>query len=58
MFESSAWQAMAESAIASAASANGDAAHAREHFESAAGLYERAHQPYWVGRSRAQAAAI
>jgi DNA-binding SARP family transcriptional activator len=58
MFESSAWRAMAESATASVASANGDVAHAREHFESAAGLYERAHQPYWIERSRAQAAAI
>ena len=58
MFESSAWRAMAESATASLASAQGDATHAREHFESAAGLYERAHQPYWIDRSRAQAAAL
>ena len=30
---------------------------AREQFEAAAGLYERAGQPYWVQRTLAQAAA-
>jgi DNA-binding SARP family transcriptional activator len=43
MFESSAWRAMAESAAG--------------RFQSAATLYERAGQPYWVERSLAQAAA-
>jgi DNA-binding SARP family transcriptional activator len=50
MFDSSAWRAMAESAAASVAR---DPAR----FEVAAGLYERAHQPYWSQRSHAQAAA-
>jgi DNA-binding SARP family transcriptional activator len=49
-FESSAWRAMAESA---AASAERDPAR----HESAAGLYERAGQHYWAGRSRVHAAA-
>lgn len=58
MFDSSAWWAMAESAAASVAAADGDSAHARERFEAAAGLYERAGQPYWLHRSREQAAAF
>jgi len=49
-FDSSAWRAMAESASASVA-------RAREGYEAAADLYEQAGQPYWVERSRAQAAA-
>jgi DNA-binding SARP family transcriptional activator len=57
MFDSSAWRAMAESAAASVASAEGESAHARERFEAAAALYERAGQPYWLQRSREQAAA-
>jgi hypothetical protein len=57
MFESSAWRAMAESAAANVAAADGDRARARERFEAAAGLYERAGQPYWLQRSLAQAAA-
>ena len=57
MFDSSAWRAMAESAAASVAGAGGDQAQARAGFESAAGLYERAGQPYWRERSRAHAAA-
>jgi tetratricopeptide (TPR) repeat protein len=57
MFDSSAWRAMADSAAASAARVEGDVDRARERFESAAGLYERAGQPYWVERSFAQAAA-
>jgi len=57
MFDSSAWRAMAESAAASVAAAEGDSVGARERFEAAAGLYERAGQPYWLQRSRTQAAA-
>jgi DNA-binding SARP family transcriptional activator len=56
-FNSSAWRAMAESAAASVARAEGDAVRARERFEAAAGLYERAGQPYWLQRSLAKAAA-
>ena len=57
IFDSSAWRAMAASASASVAVAEGDPAAAREGFEAAAGLYERAGQPYWLERSLAQAAA-
>jgi DNA-binding SARP family transcriptional activator len=57
MFASSAWQAMAESAAASVATAEGDAALARGGFEAAAGSYERAGQPYWQERSLAHATA-
>ncbi len=57
MFDSSAWRAMAESAAASIAAADGDSARARERFGAAADLYERAGQPYWLQRSRSQAAA-
>jgi hypothetical protein len=57
MFESSAWRAMAESAAASVAAGDGDSARARERFEVAAALYERAGQPYWLERSLAQATA-
>ena len=57
MFDISAWRAMAESAAASIAAADGDCARARERFEAAAGLYERAGQPYWLHRSRAHAVA-
>ena len=57
MFESSAWRAMAESAAASIAAGNGDSEGARERFGAAADLYERAGQPYWLERARAQAAA-
>jgi DNA-binding SARP family transcriptional activator len=57
MFDSSAWRAMAESAAGSVAAANDDSARARDRFESAAALYEQAGQPYWLQRSRAQAAA-
>jgi ATP/maltotriose-dependent transcriptional regulator MalT len=55
-FDSSAWRAMAESAAASVAAVEGDSARARERFEAAAALYERARQPYWAERSRAQVA--
>jgi cobalamin biosynthesis protein CobT len=56
IFESSAWRAMAESAAASVARADGDQAQARAGFESAARQFERAGQPYWRERSRAHAA--
>jgi tetratricopeptide (TPR) repeat protein len=58
MFESSSWRAMAASAAASLAAVEGEQPLARERFETAAGLYERAGHSYWAGRSRAQAAAI
>ena len=54
-FASSAWSAMAESAAASAAAAEHDEARAQTGFHSAAELYERAGQPYWVERSLAHA---
>ena len=57
-FESSAWRAMAESAAASVAVADGDPAVASERFTAAAELYERAGHSYWAGRSRAQAAVV
>jgi hypothetical protein len=58
-FRSSAWRAMAEWAAGSAAVADGDEAAARRHFEVAAGLYERARQPYWAQRAtRALSAAL
>jgi tetratricopeptide (TPR) repeat protein len=58
VFESSAWRAMAEASVGSAAKANGDRICARAHFETAADLYERARQPYWAQRSRSQAAGV
>jgi DNA-binding SARP family transcriptional activator len=57
MFASSAWRAMAESAAASIAAAGGDPDRARSGFETAAGLYERAGQPYWRERAAAHATA-
>jgi ATP/maltotriose-dependent transcriptional regulator MalT len=54
-FDSSAWRAMAKSAAASVAAVEGHPTRAREHFEVAATLYERADQPYWAARSLAQA---
>jgi DNA-binding SARP family transcriptional activator len=57
-FDSSAWRAMAESAAASVAAAEGDAPLAVARFREAAGLYDRAEQPYWAERSLAQAAAV
>lgn len=56
LFESSAWRAMAESAAGSAAAVEADPGRAREHFEAAAGLYERAGQAFWAERSLAQVA--
>jgi hypothetical protein len=58
MFESSAWRAMAESAAASVAMADGEKDRARAGFETSASLYERAGQPYWRHRSRRLAAAV
>jgi DNA-binding SARP family transcriptional activator len=51
-FDSSAWNAMAESAAASAALAGGEPAVARVRFESAATLYEKAGHTFWAGRAR------
>ena len=48
LFDSLAWRAMAESAGASLARADGALAEARERFEAAAALYEQAGQPYWM----------
>jgi DNA-binding SARP family transcriptional activator len=56
LFASSAWRAMAESAAASVARANGDEPAAGKGFAAAAGLYERSGQPYWVQRSLTLAA--
>ena len=55
VFDSSAWRAMAESAAASVAAVEGEPSRARERFEAAATLFERAGQPYWIERSLAQA---
>ena len=57
-FESSAWRAMAELAAASLAAVEGEPARARQGFSDAAGLYERARQPYWAERASAHAAAV
>ena len=57
-FESAAWRAMAATAASCLAAAEGEPSRAREGFEHAAALYERAHQPFWAQRSRAQAAAV
>jgi DNA-binding SARP family transcriptional activator len=56
-FDSSAWRAMAQSAAGSVAIAEGDANRARQNFEAAADLYERAQQPFWARRLAAQAMA-
>jgi DNA-binding SARP family transcriptional activator len=53
-FESSAWSAMAESAAASAAVADGDLLVARERFQSAFLLYEKAGHTFWATRALAQ----
>ena len=55
-FTSSAWQAMAETAAANAALADGEAGLAHEHFERAGRLYEVAGQPYWAERTSRLAA--
>src|SRR5262249_12615886 len=51
MFSSAAWQAMAEAAAGSVASAERDHESAVRHFEAARELYERAGQPYWSQRA-------
>jgi DNA-binding SARP family transcriptional activator len=51
MFNSSAWRAMAESAVGSLAVAERDERPALQHFDAARNLYERAGQPYWAQRS-------
>ncbi|MFI6848078.1 BTAD domain-containing putative transcriptional regulator [Kitasatospora sp. NPDC050467] len=56
--DSSAWRAMAQSALGSLASARDDPEGARAHHVAAAGLYGRARQPYWAARAKAQAAAV
>ncbi|MFD0274908.1 BTAD domain-containing putative transcriptional regulator [Kitasatospora sp. NPDC127111] len=56
-FDSSAWRAMAQSALGSLASARGDPVGARTRHLAAAGLYERAGQPYWTARAKARAVA-
>ena len=58
MFGSAAWQAMAEAAHGSAALAAGATDSARARFQAAVALYDRAGQPFWAARSRAQAAAV
>jgi DNA-binding SARP family transcriptional activator len=58
MFDSAAWRAMAQSASASVAAGDGDASTARERFEAAAELYDRAGQAYWQERSLAQASSL
>jgi len=55
MFQSSAWSAMAESAAASVARAEGDAEGAGARFNEAARLYERAGQPFWAARAAGNA---
>jgi len=57
-FQSSAWQAMAETAIADAAQAAGDVAAARQHLETAADLYDKAGQPFWTTRTRGRVARL
>jgi DNA-binding SARP family transcriptional activator len=58
MFNSSAWQAMAETAHGSAAAAVGDTTAASRHFLAASEGYGRAGQPYWADRSTRQAALL
>lgn len=47
---------MSESALGSLAMAQGDAPQARRRYLAAGQLYGRARQPYWVARSKVQAA--
>ncbi len=49
---SSAWQAMAETAAAAVALADGDSITAEQLFRVAAGLYDSAGQPFWAARAR------
>jgi DNA-binding SARP family transcriptional activator len=57
-FGSSAWSAMAESAAASAAFADGDLPTARQRFGAAAALYEKAGHTFWASRASAQLDAV
>ncbi|MFF2040474.1 BTAD domain-containing putative transcriptional regulator [Kitasatospora sp. NPDC058170] len=54
-FESSAWRAMAQSALGSLAAAKGDRVGARAGHLAAARLYERARQPFWAAREKVRA---
>jgi hypothetical protein len=54
-FTSSAWQAMAASAAGSVSTLEGDRPGARAHFDTAAGLYTKAGQPFWAEHSARQA---
>jgi ATP/maltotriose-dependent transcriptional regulator MalT len=61
LFASSAWHAMAKSAAASAAFAEGNSAAARTQLDEAAQLYHAAGQPYWanwVARRNAQGTPV
>jgi DNA-binding SARP family transcriptional activator len=58
MFASAAWQAMAETALGSAAAARGDLKTATERFEAASDRYTVAGQPYWANRSSRQAVRV
>jgi hypothetical protein len=49
---------MAQTAWGALALATGDATAALVRFVAAARLYEQAGQPYWIARSRAQAALL
>lgn len=55
--DSSAWRAMAESALGSLAAARGDPRGARVRHLAAAALYERGRQPFWAAREKALALA-
>jgi hypothetical protein len=57
-FQSSAWRAMAQTARGALALAASDPTAARARFLAAARLYQQAGQPFWVARSRAQAALV
>jgi DNA-binding SARP family transcriptional activator len=57
MFASAAWSAMAETAAAWAAYADGDGDVAHGRFTAAAALYRQARQPYWADRA-ARASAL
>ena len=58
VFASAAWQAMAETALGSAAAARGDLKTATERFEAASDRYTVAGQPYWANRSSRQAGLV
>jgi hypothetical protein len=49
---------MAQSAAASAAVADGDLVTARQRFQSAADLYERAGHSFWADRASTQVKAL